>query len=313
MPERNLAIEESLMFQTAPGECILYLWQNEKTVVIGRNQDCFEECRVEHLLEDGGHLVRRLSGGGAVFHDLGNLNFTFCVRKSGYDVGRQTEVILRAVKKCGIDAVRTGRNDLTADGKKFSGNAFYRSGDFCYHHGTILLDVDQEKMKEYLNVPESKLKAHGVRSVRSRTVNLKDLMPELTVVSLKQALIASFGEVYEGTPESFCKDRLDLKKVALAEQRFASDDWKFGSQSLYESSLSRRFSWGNLEIRFTAESGKITRLKVYTDAMDETLSGQLEELLTGCPCEPSSLSARAGALRTKEQIREEIQSWLSQG
>ena len=141
-PRHNLALERYLTMHTEEGECILYLWQNRKTVVIGRNQNAWKECRVDALTRDGGFLVRRLSGGGAVFHDLGNLNFTFCVRKADYDLPRQLEVILRAVRKLDIHAEKTGRNDITVDGRKFSGNAFFESGDFCYHHGTIMLSVD---------------------------------------------------------------------------------------------------------------------------------------------------------------------------
>ena len=129
-PYQNMGLEEYLMYQAGEDECILYLWQNERTVVIGRNQNAWKECQTEELEGDGGYLARRLSGGGAVFHDLGNLNFTFLVRKENFNVEKQTEVILRAVNSLGIHAEKSGRNDITVDGCKFSGNAYLRSGDY---------------------------------------------------------------------------------------------------------------------------------------------------------------------------------------
>ena len=194
-PHRNLAIEQHLLESVLGGCCLLYLWRNERTVVIGRNQNAWAECRTALLSEEGGTLARRLSGGGAVYHDLGNLNFTFLMRTWDYDLARQLSVIRRACAVCGIETEISGRNDLLADGRKFSGNAFYHHEGRSYHHGTLLVDVDGEAMKRYLSPSKAKLEAKGVESVRSRVVNLKELNPAIAVETLKAAMKTAFAEV----------------------------------------------------------------------------------------------------------------------
>ena len=173
-PYINLATEEYLTMTAEEGVMTLFLWQNAHTVVIGRNQNPWRECSVEAIKRDGIYLARRMSGGGAVYHDMGNLNFTFIARDGLFDVQRQTEVILRSCRLLGIGAEKTGRNDLTVDGRKFSGHAYFSSRGYNYHHGTIMIDVKSDDLSKYLNVPESKLRSKGVKSVRSRVTNLRD-------------------------------------------------------------------------------------------------------------------------------------------
>ena len=195
-PFFNLAVEEYLLQNTDEGCCTLYLWQNQNTVVIGRNQNAFKECRTTLLEDEGGKLARRLSGGGAVFHDLGNLNFTFLVPTADYDLDKQLKVIELACEKLGVKVERSGRNDILADGRKFSGNAFYKNGPRAYHHGTLMVDVDREKMGRYLNPSKAKLSSKGVDSVRSRVVNLKELASDTTIELLSEKLAEAFEEVY---------------------------------------------------------------------------------------------------------------------
>ena len=209
-PYENLALEQTLLERVREQECILYLWQNARTVVIGRNQNPWKECRTALLEEEGGHLARRLSGGGAVFHDLGNLNFTFLMREADYDLDRQLTVIETACRSLGIPVERSGRNDLLADGRKFSGNAFYHHNGRAYHHGTLMVDVDLEMVQRYLSPSKAKLAAKGVDSVRSRVVNLREFVPTLTVRQLSDALTAAFAEVYDqaiGNRQQAIEDR----------------------------------------------------------------------------------------------------------
>ena len=322
-PYKNLAIEEFLTFHVEPSECILFLWQNKHTVVIGKNQNAWKECNVHKLEEDGGHLVRRLSGGGAVFHDLGNLNFTFCVREEDYDVDRQMDVILRAVRKLGIDAIKTGRNDITADGRKFSGNAFYKSKGCCYHHGTLLVDVDQGQMQKYLNVSQAKLRSKGVDSVRSRTVNLKELNPQLTIELLKKSLIEALGEVYgmsasgEMTvlPVTLITDeRLDWTEIGANEEKFSSKDWKYGRKIPFEHSMTQRFTGGEVEIHLHVTGGVIKDVMVYSDAMEQDLSKQIMDSWRGCSYDLKELTVSLDAINFESeldlQIKQDIGSLL---
>lgn len=281
-PYQNLAVEEYLTLHTEPEECILYLWQNQHTVVIGKNQNCWKECKVNYLEEDGGSLVRRLSGGGAVYHDLGNLNFTFCVQKENYDLSRQMDVVLEAVQSFGIDAEKTGRNDITVKGRKFSGNAFYQSGDFCYHHGTLLVSADKEKMSKYLNVSREKLKSKGVDSVRSRVANLTEFEESLTIEALAEALVEAFSKIYGMKAEKLPKQRLDQGEIARKEQRFSSWEWKYGRKIPFQYQMEQRFSWGGAELQLEAVRGRILRANVFSDGMEQELFGEIQKALEGC-------------------------------
>ena len=246
-PYKNLAVEEYLLLHCEPQECILYLWQNQNTVVIGRNQNAWKECKVESLEENGGHLARRLSGGGAVYHDLGNLNFTFLVSKENYSIDRQLEVIVKAVQKLGAKAEKSGRNDILIDGKKFSGNAFYEQEQHCYHHGTLMMNVNKEMLSKYLTVSKEKLQSKGVDSVKSRVTNLVDYIPDLTLEALKKALREAFEEVY-GLTSNECKmEDLDQEEIEMRTKHFSSWDWRFGRKIDFQYEISKRFSWGPLK------------------------------------------------------------------
>ena len=279
-PHRNLAIEQHLLETVLGGCCLLYLWRNERTVVIGKNQNAWAECRTTLLSDEGGRLARRLSGGGAVYHDLGNLNFTFLMREEDYDLPRQLSVIQRACTLCGIETEISGRNDLLASGRKFSGNAFYHHEGHAYHHGTLLVDVDADAMGRYLSPSKAKLEAKGVESVRSRIVNLRELNPALTVDMLKAAMKQAFSEVY-GLPLDL-PPVIDEARVKGLSAHYASDAWLFGQKLPFTFRCESRFLWGGIELQIRADRGVITDAKVYTDAMDDGLADKLKAALTGC-------------------------------
>ena len=300
-PYENLGLEQYLTGQAAPGQCILYLWQNRPTVVIGRNQNVWAECRPEAMEEDGVLLARRLSGGGAVYHDLGNLNFTFIARSALYSVPRHLEVILKSLSLLGIPGEISGRNDLTVRGRKFSGNAFYRSGDFCCHHGTLLVDADLTAMSRYLSVSKEKLASKGVASVPARVVNLKTLAPDLTIDGLCQALIQAFGQVYGASPREISEEDLPSEELSRLAENLSSPSWLYGRKIPFNSIASGRFPWGNAELLFVVNEGRVRQVQFFSDAMDQEWVRRMEEALPGCPWSKKALAEALAALSQTQQ------------
>ena len=299
-PWKNLGVEEYLLnTQAVP---TLYLWQNDRTVVIGRHQNAWAECDVKALEDFGGKLARRLSGGGAVYHDLGNLNFTFILPNDVFDRARQNRVILNAVRAVGIHAEANGRNDLTADGRKFSGHAFCTRGANSYHHGTLMVASDLERLTSFLTVDASKLASKAVSSVRSRVVNLRELSPELGIVELAQALTDAFVAEY-GEAECFNVEK-DLKNAEIEElgRKYASWDWRFGETPRFDARFKTRFPWGGVEVQLELRDAKVERAKVYTDALDTEFAGELEEKLVGTAFDAAAV---------REKVAGEVGEWLA--
>jgi lipoate-protein ligase A len=302
-PYRNLAIEKHLM-DTLPEEtALLYLWQNNRTIVVGRNQNPWYECKVEAFRESGGELARRLSGGGAVYHDMGNLNFTFILPKGEFDVPRQLSVVSLAISTFGLEAYHSGRNDLLVDGRKFSGNAFLKAGANAYHHGTLLVDTDMDVMAKYLTANREKLQYHGVQSIPSRVVNLKALAPDMTVESLQSALFGAFTSVYRSKPAVLDEQMLDQPTVRKLSEQFADPEWLYPKAFPYAFTISERFPWGSLTVRLAIEDGIIHNVRLFTDAMEAGWFSVLAQTLDGCPY---LISAISGRLRQKiDQLRDQ--------
>ena len=303
-PHRNLALEEALMRDLQPHEAILFLWQNRHTVVIGAGQNAWRECRVKLLSDEGGTLARRSSGGGAVYHDLGNLNFSLIVPPEEYDVARQSEVVLHAVQSLGIVAERTGRNDLTAGGRKFSGNAFRLMKNVCLHHGTLLLDSDMEKVARYLIVDPDKLKSKGVKSVPARVINLKELA-DVSVEDMKAAMEEAFCREYGGCDVQDA-DSLDLPGLSELTEKYSSWDWILASSPAGGEQLYRRFSWGGVEITAQILRGRVEGCAVFTDSMDETLKFRLEDALEGVRWTGQALMEAIGP------VNRDVALWLKE-
>ena len=226
-PYLNIAVENYLLSQPSDGEVTMYLWRNRRTVVIGQNQNPWAECDVERLEADGGYLMRRRTGGGAVYHDLGNLNFSFVVPYECYDLSRQFGVMQRAVASYGLTTEVSGRNDVLCGGRKFSGNAFAKGKHQRLHHGTILIRTDVEELQRYLKPKPAKLQKHGVASVQSRVVNLGELVPEITAEDLIPRMVEAFGQEYGMKAEHVDFDALAaLPAVQSLRDEFADPEWK---------------------------------------------------------------------------------------
>jgi lipoate-protein ligase A len=313
-PWHNLALEEALLEDVAPTEIILYLWQNENTVVIGRNQNAWEECRWKELEADGGKLARRLSGGGAVYHDLGNLNFTFIMDRRLWDLHKQLEVILGAVRKLGVDAKFSGRNDIVLGDRKFSGNAFHTTADAAFHHGTLLVDVDFSKLGQYLRVSEDKIKSKGVTSVRSRVINLAEVAEEITVEAVRDAMRESFTQVYGGAGEELLPGDVTQDLTALYE-KYSSWEWRFGRTPKFDVTYYRRFPWGAVDMGFVLDQGHIEACTIYSDAMDARLIMEIADHMEQIPFRGEAIVEKLRDLAVTEESRplvEDMIAWIQE-
>lgn len=304
-PWKNLAIETHLANQVRPGELLLYLWQNENTVVIGRNQNALRECRTNLLEQEGGFLARRTTGGGAVYQDLGNLCFTFLGDPERYDLQRQMGVVQRACLKFGIQTCFSGRNDIiTEEGYKFSGNAFSVTNTCKIQHGTLMIDVNKEKLGRYLTPSEEKMKAKGVKSVQSRVCNLKDLNPRVTVEAMKQALAEAFAEEY-GSYQCLSSDVAANENVKMHYETYASWDWKYGKSPECEVVHSKRFTWGEVQVHLRLKNLHIDECKVYSDSLDVELPEKVEKVLINQRFDMKNV-------KTDDEKICEIIKWLAQ-
>ena len=284
-PYWNIAVEN---FLVESAECVtLYLWRNRRTVVIGQNQNPYSEVNVEALEADGGFLMRRKTGGGAVYHDDGNLNFSFVVPKALYDQQRQFSVIQRAVESFGLHTELSGRNDILAEGRKFSGNAFSKGRVNDLHHGTLLISGDMSDLAHYLKPKPAKLQKHGVASVRSRVVNLAELNPEITPESiaprLKEAFLSEYSEYSENSENSDFSEIIKRPEVRALHDHFASPEWKYGRWRTFTAQHSAQFDWGGVELALTVDEarGIITDVQIASDALDLAALDDARRLLTG--------------------------------
>lgn len=277
---QNLAVDEYLLNSLRPGELCLLLYVNENAVILGKNQNPWAECDLEKMRTDGVQLVRRCTGGGAVFHDSGNLNYSFIAHESRYDEPRQMALILHVLKSFGINAKRSGRNDLTAEERKFSGTAYCTKGDNRQQHGTLLINADLTRLSNYLTVAPQKLESKGVKSVRSRVVNLRELSPGITVGAVAAALEKAFTVEY-GEAVALVLDTEAERDVTELFERNRSWAWQLGKAPAFDYTYENRFEWGMARLCINIKNGMITGARLYIDALDTNLPEKISSALHG--------------------------------
>lgn len=278
----NLALEDDLIRSCEKDSLILYLWQNQKTIVMGRYQNPYKECNINDIKKDSIGLVRRKSGGGAVYQDLGNLNFTFISSKENHDIQKHYNVILKAIETYGLKGECSGRNDLTINGFKFSGNAFQEvEGNKC-HHGTLLIDTDLSALSKYLTPSKLKIKGKSIESVKSPVVNLKNLNQLITVQDLSERIIEAVKEVYGLESETVFMTKENLK-AEISEKSLVYSDWQwvYGASPSYDLYLEEKFDWGVFEVELATKNNEIVACSINSDCILNENFFVLREALIG--------------------------------
>ena len=286
-PRINLAIEEHLLRKAEITEDVLLFYINEPSIIIGRNQNTLEEINHEYVEAHEIHVVRRLSGGGAVYHDLGNLNFSFITNNSGnnfHNFQKFTAPVIDVLRGMGVPAELSGRNDILVDGRKISGNAQYSTSARMYHHGTLLFNSRLADVGEALNVKIGKITSKGIKSVRSRVANITEFLPQdngMTVETFREKILRGVFEGANEIPQYHLTDEDWSAIQKLTKERYANWDWNFGKSPDFNLRKTHRFPIGEIDVCIDIEKGNIQALKIYGDFLGQGDIGEVEKQLVG--------------------------------
>lgn len=280
-PHYNMAFDESLLSSLLLEEPVFCLWQNRPSVIIGLNQSAYAEVNLPFLEANGITLARRVTGGGAVYHDLGNLNYTFTGAARTLDQEACLQQIVDALRDLGVPAERSGRNDILVEGRKCSGYAKRMEKDRIMVHGTLMFNVDLAQLTEALAVPGSKLSAAGIASVRSRVANLKEYLPQFADIrAFRQAL----QERLAGKDSEITLSPEWLSAVQeMADTKFSTWEWNFGHSPATSFQKRRKFPCGTVEARFSLRHGCLDGLSFGGDFLGNLPAGELAQRLQGTP------------------------------
>jgi lipoate---protein ligase len=292
-PRINLAIEEYAVKNLDINETYLLFYINEPSIIIGKNQNTIEEINTDYVEKNGIHVVRRVSGGGAVYHDLGNLNFSFITKDDGdsfHNFKKFTEPVVEALKKMGVNAELSGRNDLMAEGRKVSGNAQYSTKGRMFSHGTLMFDSEIDHVVSALKVRKDKIESKGIKSIRSRVANISEFMEaKMTIEEFKSLLLKYIFPDMDEIPEYKLTDE-DWEKIhQLSKEKYQTWEWNYGRSPKFNIQHSHRFPVGQVDVRFEVNKGLIENCKIYGDFFGVGDVTEIEQLLTGIKYERASL------------------------
>ncbi len=284
-PRLNLALEEHVLRNRFPGEECLLFYINEPSIIIGRNQNTIEEIDPDAVEARGIHVVRRISGGGAVYHDLGTLNVSFIAPYAKQRVNRYeafTRPVVMVLRELGVPAELGGRNDLVADGRKISGNAQFVTGDRMFSHGTVLVDTDLDVMPTVLTPKPGKIQSKGHKSVRSRVANIREFLREpLTAEELRGRLLEGiFGDPDPRERLELTDDDWDAVR-RLAESKYGTWEWNIGKSPPSNISRAHRFAFGEVDVRIDVQEGRIAGVRFFGDFIGLEEVAGLERRLQG--------------------------------
>ncbi|MGO3182938.1 MAG: lipoate--protein ligase [Aequorivita sp.] len=303
-PKLNLALEEYALRNFSAENDYLLFYINEPSIIIGRNQNTLEEVNQQYVEDNNIHIVRRVSGGGAVYHDFGNLNFSFITNhdvKSLSNFKKFTAPVIKVLKSLGLNAELKGRNDIEVDDKKISGTAQFSTGKRMVSHGTLLLDTDLGEVVNALNVKMSKIQSKGHKSVRSRVANISEFLEEpLSIEEFRKLVLEGLYEEsepferYHLTPEEW-------KAVyQLKEEKYDTWEWNYGRSPKFNVQRNKRFPIGEVDLRIFVEKGHIKEFRIFGDFFGKDPVANLEKLLTGVRYERNTISKLLKDVNMKE-------------
>ncbi|MGI2329413.1 lipoate--protein ligase [Planococcus sp. YIM B11945] len=293
-PRINLAIEEYLLnTMDIEKDSFLLFYINEPAIIIGKNQNTAEEINTDYVDSNGIHVVRRLSGGGAVYHDLGNLNYSFITTDDGNsfrNFRKFTEPVVKALQSLGVNAELSGRNDLMVEGRKISGNAQFSTRGRMFSHGTLMFDTEVDAVVSALKVSKDKIESKGIKSIRSRVANISEFLAEpMSVTEFRSAILHSLFEgeanvkYWELTDEDWDNIR------ALSKKRYGNWDWNYGKSPKFNVKHSHRFPVGGIDVRLQVEGGVVKDANIYGDFFGVGDVAEIENAITGIKYERASL------------------------
>lgn len=297
-PALNLALEEYALRNLPMDETYLLFYINEPSIIIGKNQNTIEEINEEYVREHNIHVVRRLSGGGAVYHDLGNLNFSFITKDDGrsfHNFAKFTRPVIEALRSLGVEAELTGRNDIQVGDRKISGNAQFATRGRMFSHGTLLFDTAIDHVASALKVKPMKIESKSTKSVRARVANIKEFLaqPDMTIEQFRDTLLRHlFGCEPDQVPryELTEQDWDEVRKIA--DSRYRSWDWNYGRSPKFNIQNAHKFPAGIIDVRLDVMNGMIENIKIYGDFFGVRDVSELEDLLRNTRYEESAVRGK---------------------